>query len=90
MRKHLFSLLLYVLMVVGIFFLTGCASTRPATEQVVVTVPCIDNKTLPEAPARGLELDPAKPGEAVRAVLANRLRWMGYADALREHVETCK
>lgn len=90
MKKHLFSLLLYVLMVVGIFFLTGCASTPRAPETVVVVQPCIDNKTLPEPPARGLELDASKPGEAVQAVLANRLRWIGYADALKEHVETCK
>lgn len=90
MKKHLFLLALYAAMVVGILALTGCASTRPAPEQVVVTVPCIDNKTLPAAPPRGLELDASKPGEAVQAVLANRLRWIGYADALKEHVETCK
>lgn len=88
--NYLFTFCIYAAMVVGIFFLTGCATTRPAPEQVVVVQPCLDSKTLPAEPPRGLELDASKPGEAVQAVLANRLRWMGYADALREHVETCK
>ena len=88
--NYLITFCIYAVMVLGIFVLTGCATTRPAPETVMVTVPCLDNKTLPEPPARGLELDAKKPGEAVQAVLANRLRWIGYADALAEHVENCK
>lgn len=91
MKKHLFLCLLYALMVAGILALTGCASApRTVTETALVVQPCIDNKTLPEPPARGLELDASKPGEAVQAVLANRLRWIGYGDALREQLESCK
>lgn len=89
MSARALTLCLYVLMVAGMLLLTACASAPP---QVLVPtpIPCPAAADVPDAPARSLNLDASKPGEAVQAYAANRARWIGYADALRSRLEACK
>lgn len=81
---------LWACMALGVLLLAGCATTAPAVVNVPVPVPCPAAEQLPEAPPRSLSLNPAEPGAAVQAYAANRTRWIGYADALRERLESCK
>lgn len=65
--------------------LTGCATT---TETIVLPCPAVD--LLPVAPARTLQVDPAHPGEVVRATIINRAQWIAHADELTARIESCK
>lgn len=89
MSKRALTLCLYLLMVAGLLLLTGCASA-PRQVLVPTPIPCPAAADVPEEPARVLNLDASKPGEAVQAYAANRARWVGYADALRSRLEACK
>lgn len=83
-----------VLLAVGLLLLSGCATTTaPALPEVVLVptpLPCPAAQDAPEAPPRTLTLDASKPGETAKAYAANRTRWIGYADALREKLDACK
>lgn len=82
--------LLYGFAFCGLVLLTGCATTTPAPTLVPTPIPCPAAQELPAEPSRTLSLDASKPGEAVQAYVANRTRWVGYADALRAKLESCK
>ncbi len=83
-------LLIVLLAVVILTQLYGCASTpAPQTALVPVSV-CAVADELPEPPARVLQLEGEAPGIVAKEVLANRSRWIGYADALRALVEGTK
>lgn len=88
--KKLVLLCLYGLMVLGVLMLTGCATTAPQTVLVPTPTPCAAASNLPAEPDRTLNLDASKPGEAAKSYAANRTRWIGYADALRQRLEACQ
>lgn len=89
MTKRALTLCLYLLMFAGLLLLTGCAYA-PRQVLVPTPIPCPAAAEVPVEPARTLNLDASKPGEAVQAYAANRARWVGYADALRSRLEACK
>lgn len=80
------------LALIGALLLVGCASAPQTTSVLVPTpIPCpAATAEREDAPARTLTLDPSQPGAAVQAVVANRIRWIGYADALAARLEACK
>jgi hypothetical protein len=84
--------LLLVILVAGVLLMTGCATapTGQGSTLVPVSQPCSAAHDVPEEPARNLSLDPKQPGLAVQQFAANRARWIGYADALRERLDACK
>lgn len=92
MNRLLLNALLYVVMLVVLLAMTGCATTAatPQTVLVPTPIPCQAAQGLPAPPTRTLDLDASNPGATVQAYAANRARWMGYADALSERLEACK
>lgn len=89
MKRLLCTLALWTVLAVGVVLLSGCATTARVVT-VPTPLPCPAAAQLPDAPARTLSLDPNQPGEAVQAYAANRARWVGYADVLREKLEACQ
>ena len=90
MSKRFQLLAIYAVMVLGVLLLSGCATTAPQTTLIPTPVPCPAAEGLPDEPSRTLNLDATKPGEAVQAYAANRARWIGYAEALRQRLEACQ
>jgi hypothetical protein len=92
LTRILILMAMYSVMLLGVLWLTGCAGAPRLPEQVLVPtpIPCPAAADVPEAPPRSLHLDATKPGETVKAYAANRARWIGYGDALRTKLESCK
>jgi hypothetical protein len=92
LARVLILVAMYGVMLLGVLWLTGCAGAPRLPEQVLVPtpIPCPAASDVPEAPPRFLTLDATQPGAAVKAYAANRARWIGYGDALRTKLESCK